>query len=96
MTEQVLIAVRELVLEQLPSVERLRPILDSEDLFARGLDSLGTATLVGGLESGLGITIPDERLSPEYFGSIQSIASLVTELRAIEAGAEAGLGLCAS
>jgi acyl carrier protein len=51
---------------------------DAESLLDAGIvDSLGVLELVGFLETRYGITVADEEMMPENFGSIEAIAEFV-------------------
>jgi acyl carrier protein len=57
-------------------------LTDSSDLYNAGLTSLATVGLMLALEEGFEIEFPDTMLSRKTFGSIDSLAAAVEELRA--------------
>lgn len=63
----------------------LRPDLelhDGDDLLARGiLDSLGFVELVEEVQQRYGVTVADEEITEENFGSIEAIAGFVAQRR---------------
>ncbi len=56
-------------------------INSSEPLKKYGMDSLGNVELIVSLEEMTGISIPDDKLNPENFGTIDSILSLMKRLK---------------
>jgi len=69
--------VRSFVLKKLPST-RKSTFHDELPLLQSGIiDSLGVLDLVAFLEKSFTISITDEELTPENFGSINSISSFV-------------------
>ena len=57
-------------------------IAPDEDLLEQGIvDSLGILRLVAFIERKFNIFIPDEKVIPENFDTIQSLSSLVNEIR---------------
>lgn len=64
----------------------LRPDLelhDGDDLLARGiLDSLGFVELVEEVQQRYGVTVADEEITEENFGSIEAMAGFVAARRA--------------
>lgn len=65
------------VLRLLPPDEPLRPDLD---MASAGLDSLGTVELLVSLEDVYDIMIPDTQLTPEIFGTPDSLWKVVSPL----------------
>jgi len=55
---------------------------DSSDLYAAGLTSLATVSLMLALEEGFEIEFPDAMLSRKTFTSIDSLVAAVQTLRA--------------
>ena len=57
------------------------PISDTSNLIERGLDSLKIMRLIVFIEESYGVTIPDEKISPQTFSSIQFILSFLALLK---------------
>jgi len=71
-------AIRAFVVERLAPATGRTGVEDTEDLIDSGVvDSLGIFQLVAFLEERFGITIGDEEITPENFGSIAAIERLV-------------------
>jgi acyl carrier protein len=71
-------AIRAFVIERLAPATGRSEINDGEDLIDSGVvDSLGIFQLVAFLEERFGVTIGDEEITPENFGSIAAIERLV-------------------
>ncbi|HET7340907.1 MAG TPA: acyl carrier protein [Methylomirabilota bacterium] len=71
-------AIRTFVVERLAPAIGRTDVEDGEDLIDSGVvDSLGIFQLVAFLEERFGITIGDEEITPENFGSIAAIERLV-------------------
>ena len=71
-------AIREFVVDRLAPPSGRADIGDEEDLIDTGvIDSLGIFQLVAFLEERFGITIGDEEITPENFGSVMAIERLV-------------------
>jgi acyl carrier protein len=71
-------AIRAFVIERLAPATGRSEIDDGEDLIDSGVvDSLGIFQLVAFLEERFGVTIGDEEITPENFGSIAAIERLV-------------------
>ena len=66
---------------RLRAADAAESIEAGEDLFAAGLDSVGTLELVERVEQMLGAPIPMRLLTPANFGSVARIAELVLTLR---------------
>ena len=55
-------------------------IKPDEDLLTQGIiDSLGLLKLVAFMENNFHISIPEEELIPENFGTIESLSNLITK-----------------
>ena len=50
------------------------------------LDSLDTVTIITEIDGELGVRIPPEEITPENFGSIESIARLIMKIEGDESG----------
>jgi len=81
--------VRSFLLKKLPSAKK-KNFNDAVRLLEAGIiDSLGVLELVGFLEKSFAIRIADEELTPENFGSIDSISLFIEqkqEKTAVSAG----------
>jgi acyl carrier protein len=63
-----------------PGDDTLRP---DEPLLANGiLDSLGIMHLAAFIEDTFAVTVPDDALLPEHFGTVRRVAALVKRLQA--------------
>jgi len=70
--------IRDFVLDRLAPTSGRSDIADDDDLIDSGvIDSLGIFQLVAFLEETFGITIGDEEITPENFGSVTAIERLV-------------------
>ena len=71
-------AIREFILDRLAPTSGHAEIGDDDDLIDNGvIDSLGIFQLVAFLEERFGITIGDEEITPENFGTLTAIDQLV-------------------
>ena len=71
-------AIREFVMDRLAPITGRLDIGDEDDLIDTGvIDSLGIFQLVAFLEERFGISIGDEEITPENFGSVLAIERLV-------------------
>lgn len=52
----------------------------STDLKQAGIDSFSTVEIILFIERKFGVSIPDEKLVPENFKTLQSLAAIVQEL----------------
>jgi acyl carrier protein len=55
-------------------------ITDTTDLKKAGIDSFSTVEIILFIERKFGVAIPDEKLIPENFKTLQSLAHIVKEL----------------
>jgi acyl carrier protein len=55
-------------------------ITDTTDLKKAGIDSFSTVEVILFIERKFGVAIPDEKLVPENFKTLQSLANIVKEL----------------
>jgi acyl carrier protein len=70
--------IRDFVLDRLAPTSGRTDIADDDDLIDSGvIDSLGIFQLVAFLEETFRITIGDEEITPENFGSVTAIERLV-------------------
>lgn len=71
-------AIRDFVLDRLAPTSGRTDIADDDNLIENGvIDSLGIFQLVAFLEERFGVTIGDEEITPENFGSVTAIERLV-------------------
>lgn len=53
---------------------------DDTDLKKAGIDSFSTVEIILFIERKFGVSIPDEKLVPENFKTVQALAAIVKEL----------------
>ena len=71
-------AIRGFVLDRLAPTSGRSDIADDDDLIDSGvIDSLGIFQLVAFLEETFGVTIGDQEITPENFGSVSAIERMV-------------------
>jgi acyl carrier protein len=69
--------IRTYLVEHFPSA-RHQPLSEDQHLLANGiLDSLGVLDVVGYLEGEFGITVSDDDLVPEHFGTLRCLTQFV-------------------
>jgi acyl carrier protein len=74
--------VRDIVRRHLSHLAPGEELLDHAVLRDLGLDSMGAVELMFDLEEAFGITMPDEALTPETFGTAATIAAAVRSAQA--------------
>jgi acyl carrier protein len=78
MDRNVRAALREFVVDRLAAASGRSDIGDEDDLIDSGvIDSLGIFQLVAFLEERFGVTVADEEITPENFGTLLAIERLV-------------------
>lgn len=78
MDRDVRAALREFVVDRLAAASGRSDIGDEDDLIDSGvIDSLGIFQLVAFLEERFGVTVADEEITPENFGTLLAIERLV-------------------
>lgn len=79
MDRDVRTAVRDFIVTRLAPAAGRTEIADDEDLIDTGVvNSLGIFQLVAFIEERFGVTIGDEEITPEHFGTVDAIDRLVT------------------
>lgn len=73
--------IRSFVMRQFPVARKNKIDDDSQLLESRVIDSLGVLDIVAFLENSFGISVTDDELVPENFGSINRMASFVDHKR---------------
>jgi acyl carrier protein len=72
-------AVRDFIVTRLAPAAGRTEIADDEDLIDTGVvNSLGIFQLVAFIEERFGVTIGDEEITPEHFGTVDAIDRLIT------------------
>ena len=75
-------SIRQFIVEELHPAGGAIELTDAYPLLERGtLDSLGLFQLVSFLEDEFHVTVEDEELVPQHFGTIHDIAMLVASKR---------------
>lgn len=74
-------SIRSFVMRQFPVARKNKIDDDSQLLESRVIDSLGVLDIVAFLENSFGISVTDDELVPENFGSINRMASFVDHKR---------------
>jgi acyl carrier protein len=76
-TDEIQVRLREFIHKQFPAA-RKRDIGSDDSLLEAGIvDSLGVLEIVTMIEQDFGVTLEDDELMPEHFGSIAAITRLV-------------------
>jgi len=73
--------IRSFVMRQFPVARKNKIDDNSQLLESRVIDSLGVLDIVAFLENSFGISVTDDELVPENFGSINRMASFVDHKR---------------
>jgi acyl carrier protein len=73
--------VRQVVIEA-AGIHNAAELLDTQDLWDAGMDSLSSVNLMVQLEDAFGVQLPDELLTREVFSSIASIAEALESMAA--------------
>lgn len=75
-------SIRQFIIDELQPAGSAAELTEDYPLLDRGtLDSLGLFQLVAFLEDEFGVTVEDEELIPQHFGTIHDIAMLVASKR---------------
>lgn len=78
--------VQDFIVKQFPSARKRAPKL-TDDLLQNGvIDSLGVLDVVNFLEREFGVTISDEDLTPEHFGSVERITAYIESKSQVQTG----------
>lgn len=72
-SETMQLTIESIVRAQLPTEMRDAPFGPQDDLFERGLDSLGVAAVLMEIERTFGVNVPERFISAECFESLAAI-----------------------